>query len=101
MVFVSTYLERDLQDLAALSLFLSREHEPRGAHLENFVLSDLVAWRDSFVPKPQLMYWRMANTGAEIDFVIESGQTLLPIEVKSTTNHGPQDAARLRTAPKR
>jgi predicted AAA+ superfamily ATPase len=79
----------------ALSLSLSGETEPRGAHLENVVLSDLVAWRDSIVPRPQLMYWRMANTGAEIDFVIEHGRTLLPIEVKSTTNPGPQDAETL------
>ena len=77
----------------ALSLYLSGETQPRGGHLENFVLSDLIAWRDSTVPRPQIMYWRTTNTDAEIDFVIEQGQTLLPVEIKSTTNPGPKDGA--------
>lgn len=66
-----------------LALFLAGELEPQGAHLENLVLTDLVAWRDAQVDPPQILYWR-TRAGAEVDFVIEHASGLLPIEVKST-----------------
>jgi predicted AAA+ superfamily ATPase len=34
------------------------------------------------VPRPSLYYWR-TGSGAEVDFVIEHSQRLIPIEVKS------------------
>jgi len=58
--------------------------EPGGPHLENLVLCDLLAWRDGHVARrPEVLYWRTA-TGEEVDFVIEAGESLLPIEVKAT-----------------
>jgi hypothetical protein len=66
-----------------LALFLAGESEPRGAHLENLVLSDLVAWRGSEVEAPEILYWR-TSTGEEVDFVVEWQGRLLPVEVKST-----------------
>lgn len=65
-----------------LSLHLSGE-KPAGPHLENLVLCDLLAWRDSAIRQAEVLYWRTA-TGEEVDFVIEIGDTLLPIEVKAT-----------------
>jgi hypothetical protein len=56
---------------------------PDGAHLENVVLQDLLAWRDARLETTEVMYWRTA-TGEEVDFVIEAGHDLLPIEVKAT-----------------
>jgi predicted AAA+ superfamily ATPase len=53
-----------------------------GPLLENLVLGGLLAWRESTHPSPAIYYWRTA-AGAEIDFVIELGSRLLPIEVKS------------------
>lgn len=75
----------------ALALQLAGEREPRGAHLENMVLCDLIAWRDLAVRKPEILFWRTAD-GLEIDFVIEAGRRLLPIEVKSTERVKPADA---------
>lgn len=66
-----------------LALFLAGELEPQGAHLENLVLTDLVAWRDAQVDPPQILYWR-TRAGAEVDFVIEHRKGLFAIEVKST-----------------
>jgi predicted AAA+ superfamily ATPase len=66
-----------------LALHLSGEASPTGAHLENLVLSDLLAWRDAQIPQPEILYWRTA-TGLEVDFVIEHRGRLLPIEVKAT-----------------
>jgi predicted AAA+ superfamily ATPase len=66
----------------ALALFLAGETEPRGAHLENLVLGDLLAWRDLQARRPEILYWRTA-TGIEVDFVVETPARVLPIEVKA------------------
>ena len=68
---------------AGLALHLSGETEPRGAHLENLVLDDLLAWRDSQVPRPEILYWRTVR-GEEVDFVIEWRGRILPVEIKAT-----------------
>jgi len=78
-----------------VALHLSGLEEPSGAHLENLVLNDLLAWRDASAEKIDLHYWRTV-TSDEIDFVIESGGRLLPIEVKSTSRPRLYDAAGLR-----
>ncbi len=70
--------------------------EPTGAHLENYILTDLLAWRDTESPRPEISYWRTAS-GAEVDFVIERKQKLLGIEVKSSGAPTPRDAAHLVT----
>ena len=69
---------------------------PEGAHLENLVLHDLVAWRDARVDHVELAYWR-TTIGEEVDFVIEAGGKLVPIEVKATSRPGLADCAHLRT----
>jgi uncharacterized protein len=79
-----------------LALYLAGETEPRGAHLENLVLGDLLAWSAVAQPRPQLAHWR-TSTGAEVDFVIESPGSLLPIEVKAAERIRPDDARHLRT----
>lgn len=79
-----------------LAMHLSQETEPRGAHLENIVLLDLMVWRDSRLAPAELFYWRTAN-GEEVDFVIESGGRLLPIDVKSGAMPRLSDVKHLRT----
>lgn len=74
-----------------LALHLSGAAEPAGAHLENLVLSDLLAWRDARLDRPEVLYWRTA-TGEEVDFVIEAGRTLMPIEVKAAARPRVADA---------
>ena len=66
-----------------LALHLAGAPEPDGPHLENLVLGDLLAWRDSEFTSPEVLYWR-TTTGDEVDFVIEWQGRLLPIEVKAT-----------------
>lgn len=78
-----------------LALSLSGADAPSGAYLENMVLSDLLVWRDGQAPAPQVLYWR-TTTNLEVDFVIEKGDGLLPIEVKATTNPGHSDTRSLR-----
>lgn len=70
--------------------------EPDGAHLENLVLSDLLAWRDARLERAELGYWR-TTIGEEVDFVIEADGKLLPIEVKATGRPRLSDCAHVRT----
>lgn len=70
--------------------------DPAGAHRENLVLQDLLAWRDARLERAELGYWRTA-VGEEVDVVLEAGDRLLPIEVKATSRPRLADAAHLRT----
>jgi len=50
--------------------------EFKGAFTENFIAQELMAYRDE-----ELYYWTSGNT-AEVDFVVSSGEEVLPLEVK-------------------
>jgi predicted AAA+ superfamily ATPase len=69
---------------------------PTGAHLENLVMHDLIAWRDARIDRVELAYWR-TTVGEEVDFVIETGGRLLPIELKSTARPRLTDCTHLRS----
>ena len=79
-----------------LAMHLSQEEEPRGAHLENLVLQDLLVWRDSRSIQAEILHWR-TTTNDEVDFVIEAEGALLPVEVKATRRPRLGDTAHLRT----
>src|SRR5690606_36447774 len=44
-----------------LALHLAGLAEPAGAHLENLVLHDLLAWRDARLDRAEVLYWRTAT----------------------------------------
>ncbi len=69
---------------------------PCGAHLENLVLNDLLAWRSAQLRPPEILYWRTTK-GAEVDFVIEWQGAVVPVEIKSSATVGPRDVRHLRT----
>ncbi|MGH7571319.1 MAG: ATP-binding protein [Gemmatimonadota bacterium] len=70
--------------------------DPGGAHLENLVLADLLAWRDVQIDRPAILYWR-TSSGEEVDLVVESKRGLIAIEIKSGRRVSMRDAASLRT----
>jgi hypothetical protein len=78
----------------ALCLRVAGEVEPRGVHLENLVLSDLLAWAGSTLDGAQVLHWR-TTSGVEVDFVVEVRNGLLPIEVKTAPRVRYSDAAGL------
>jgi predicted AAA+ superfamily ATPase len=68
---------------------------PTGAHLENLVVGDVVAWADAQPgPRPQVLHWRTAS-GQEVDVVIEHGDRLVGVEVKATSRPTMRDARHL------
>ena len=52
-----------------------------GAILENLVLTQLLAWKETVSPRPEIYYWR-THTQQEVDFVLEWDRHLLPLEIK-------------------
>ena len=78
-----------------VALHLAGGAEPGVPHLENVVLQDLVAWRDARLDSADVFHWR-TTIGEEVDFVIETGGRLLPIEIKSGGRLRLDDAAPLR-----
>jgi len=54
-----------------------------GGLFENFVFQQLRIWCSLQIPRSRIYYWRTV-TGKEVDFVIEKGQKILGIEVKSS-----------------
>ena len=81
---------------SGVALNISGQQEPTGAHLENLILHDLLAWKDSQVQKAGIFYWRTIS-GEEVDFVIESNERVLPIEVKASKRPHIGDSAELRS----
>jgi predicted AAA+ superfamily ATPase len=79
-----------------LALHLVDQPDPTGPYLENIVLHDLLAWRDARIDRAEIGYWRTVN-GEEVDFVVEAGGKLLPIEVKAGARPRLSDAAHLRS----
>lgn len=73
----------------------STEIEVPGALLENLVLTQILAWRETMIPRPEIHYWR-AHDGTEVDFIIEAGRRLLPIEVKAASRARLADVPGLR-----
>ena len=57
-------------------------HSARGTLFENLVISELLKRRYNQGRTANLYFWRN-NTGEEVDVVVEHGDKLLPIEVKS------------------
>lgn len=82
--FVSGYTERE-------SLQKSRE---LGGYFETLVFLHLKALCQRLTPQAEIYYWR-TTTQREVDFVIEHGRRLLPIEVKLTRRPTIHDAASL------
>ncbi len=76
-----------------LALHLAGVHDadgleslPRpGVWLEALVRNDLASWAETATPRPGLYHYR-TSSGAEIDFLLEQGRRVLPIEVKSNAS---------------
>jgi uncharacterized protein len=80
---------------SAFAIAAARETVPTGFHLETLVATDLHVWTDD-APGRALYHWRLAS-GQEVDFVLEDGGRLLPIEVKAASGVGRSEARHLRT----
>ena len=69
--------------------------EPTGFHLENLVACDLTAWASRQPLRRGVFHWRTA-TQREVDFVLESREAIVGVEVKAARSVGWGDTAGLR-----
>ena len=72
-----------------------RASREAGGIFECLVLMHLDAMARLMTPRPGVFYWR-TTTGHEVDFVIEQGRKILPIEVKLTGRPRHADIRNLR-----
>lgn len=77
-----------------LAMYLAGLNEPTGAHLENLILLDLMAWKSERLQNTEILFWRTI-AGEEVDLVIETEGKVLPIEIKSMSRPRISDAANL------
>ena len=70
--------------------------DPTGAHLENLVLADMLAWCATRTDHAAVCHWRTA-AGQEVDFIIEAGDRVLPVEVKASARPRLSQIAPLRS----
>ncbi|MCG7851286.1 MAG: ATP-binding protein [Methanosarcinaceae archaeon] len=67
-----------------------------GPIMETAVLSEIVKTLTHRGQDPQIYFWR-TSTGTEVDIVIETGNKLVPIEVKLSATPRPSVAASIKT----
>jgi len=82
LYLADTGLLRRLADIPATSVMLNADifSEYRGRLIENFVQQQLLT-----LGKKNLFYWTSGNM-AEVDFVMQEGAEILPVEAKSGLN---------------
>lgn len=57
-------------------------HPSRGSLFESFIITEMMKYRMNRGHSPQLYFWRDKG-GHELDCLVEDGQRLVPIEIKS------------------
>jgi predicted AAA+ superfamily ATPase len=67
-----------------------------GGILETHVYAELLKEAGNMMPGPSIYYWR-TNNGAEVDFIIETDNLLVPIEVKSAIQIRPSSIRGLKS----
>ena len=67
-----------------------------GPLMETAVLGEIVKTLTNRGLSPQVYFWRTAS-GVEVDFLVESGTVLIPVEVKKSATPRPAMATSLRT----
>jgi len=89
LILYDTGILQRLQDLNLSNILLSNDFDlvNKGCLAEMYVGLELLKASSCYVPK-QLYYWQreQKNNQAEIDYVIQKGDKIIPIEVKSGTS---------------
>jgi len=72
--------------------FLSGIHSPgdlkrpniKGRYFENFILQQILSWASLQITTPEILYWKPKTGEGEVDFIVNSGNKAIGIEVKSS-----------------
>ena len=89
LLLLDTGILQRLQDLNLSNILLSNDFDlvNKGNIAEMYVGLELLKHSSCYIPQ-QLYYWQreLKNNQAEVDYVIQHGQTIIPVEVKSGTS---------------
>ena len=89
LILHDTGILQRLQDLNLANILLSSDFDliNKGYIAEMYVGLELLKASSCYIPK-QLYYWQreQKNNQAEVDYVIQNGDKIIPIEVKSGTS---------------
>lgn len=86
LYFIDTGLASSLLEIRSESQLST--HYLRGALFENFILSEFIKRRNNKGLRNNCYFWR-DNKGTEIDCIIENGNSLTPVEIKSGNTYNP------------
>ncbi len=86
LYFIDTGLASSLLEIRSEAQFST--HYLRGALFENFVISEFIKSRLNKGLRSNCYFWR-DNKGMEIDCILENGNQLTPIEIKSGNTFSP------------
>jgi len=86
LYFIDTGLASSLLEIRSEKQFST--HYLRGALFENFIISEFIKSRLNSGLRSNCYFWR-DNKGMEIDCIIENGNQLTPIEIKSGKTFSP------------
>ncbi len=56
----------------------------KGRYVENFIFQQIVSWASLQMIAPKIFYWKPKAEEVEVDFVIQSNNKTIGIEVKSS-----------------
>lgn len=70
------------------------DYPSRGSLYENYIYQNIASILGNTIPNGRIFYWQ-TQAGKEVDFIIEQGQNLIAIEVKSAESWGGRDLAGL------
>ena len=85
--FIDTGLASSLLDIQSENQLST--HYLRGSLFENFILSEFIKSKLNQGLRPNLYFWR-DNKGMEIDCIIEKGNNLIAVEIKSGNTFSPE-----------
>lgn len=86
LYFIDTGLASSLLEIRSESQLST--HYLQGALFENFIISEFIKSRLNKGLRSNCFFWR-DNKGIEIDCIIENGDRLSPIEIKSGNTFNP------------
>jgi len=81
LYFVDTGLASSLLGIRTESEMFNSHF--KGALFENYVVMELLKWKLNTGSATNLYYWR-DNKGLEVDIILDTGQTLFPVEIKAS-----------------
>ena len=68
----------------------------KGRYVENFIFQQILSWTSTQITLPEIFYWKPKAGMPEVDFVVQSHNRVIGVEVKSSNNLDFKDTRSMR-----